>query len=98
MGDPLGIGPEIVVRALADLEPLGEARFVIYGSNERLTFTADRLNLKINWSRITHDSTRLDRPIKDTVLVRDYEQPQSIRSSLPGPSPAGGLLSRKFVE
>ena len=37
MGDPLGIGPEIVVRALADLEHLGDAKFVIYGSNERLS-------------------------------------------------------------
>ncbi len=98
MGDPLGIGPEIVVRALADLETLGDARFVVYGSNERLTFTADRLNLKINWSRIAHDSPRLDRPIQDTVLVRDYEQAPSIRSSPPGPSPAGGALSRKLVE
>ena len=98
MGDPLGIGPEIVVRALADLETLGDARFVVYGSNERLTFTADQLNLKINWSRIAHDSPRLDRPIQDTVLVRDYEQAPSIRSSPPGPSPAGGALSRKLVE
>ena len=98
MGDPLGIGPEIVVRALAELESLRNARYVIYGSNERLTFTADKLNLKTNWSRIPHDSPRLDQPIQDSILVRDYEQAPSIRSSLPGPSPSGGLLSRKLVE
>ncbi|HAW95230.1 MAG TPA: 4-hydroxythreonine-4-phosphate dehydrogenase PdxA [Phycisphaerales bacterium] len=98
MGDPLGIGPEIVVRALADLDSLGEARFVIYGSNERLTLTADRLDLKINWSRIAHDSVRLEHPIKERILVRDYEQAPSIRASLPGPSPAGGALSRRLVE
>jgi len=98
MGDPLGIGPEIVVRALSELGPLKNARYVIYGSNERLTFTADKLNLKTNWSRISHDSPRLDQPIQDSILLRDYEQAPSIRSSLPGPSPAGGLLSRKLVE
>ena len=98
MGDPLGIGPEIVVRALSELGPLENARYVIYGSNERLTFTADKLDLKTSWSRIPHDSPRLEQPIQDSILVRDYEQAPSIRSSLPGPSPAGGLLSRKLVE
>jgi 4-hydroxy-L-threonine phosphate dehydrogenase PdxA len=34
MGDPLGIGPEVVVKALADAALRGAARFVVYGDNE----------------------------------------------------------------
>jgi len=33
MGDPLGIGPEVVVKALADAGLHAAARFVIYGDN-----------------------------------------------------------------
>ena len=43
MGDPLGIGPEVIVRSLKECGSFGEARFVVYGSNERLTYIADQL-------------------------------------------------------
>ena len=80
MGDPLGIGPEVIVKALADLEIRGAANFVIYGCNEILTLTADRIGERPTWSRIPHDSERLRRPIKDEIVVRDYDQPESLRA------------------
>ena len=98
MGDPLGIGPEVIVKALADLEIRGAANFVIYGCNEILTLTADRIGERPTWSRIPHDSERLKRPIKDEIVVRDYDQPESLRACEIGPTQAGGLLSRIFVE
>ena len=97
MGDPLGIGPEVLVRALAG-EDLGEARFVIYGSNEILTLNADQLGIRPTWSRIPHDSKRLDRRIDDKIVVKDFEQPESLRDCDPRPTPAGGHLSKTFVE
>ena len=36
MGDPLGIGPEVLVKALADPAVRRLARFVVYGRNETL--------------------------------------------------------------
>ena len=52
MGDPLGIGPEVLVRTLAQPLEMGLANFVVYGCNEIMTFTADRLGIRPNWSRI----------------------------------------------
>ena len=65
MGDPLGIGPEVLVRTVSEPLGLGMANFVVYGCNEVMTFTADRLGIRPNWSRIPHDSQRLERPIDD---------------------------------
>ena len=98
MGDPLGIGPEVLVRSLAEPLELGDANFVVYGSNEVLTLTADRLGVRPGWSRIPHDSDRLERPISDGIVVRDYELPESLRACATGPTLAGGQLSRAFVE
>ena len=98
MGDPLGIGPEVLVRALAHTDSIGPAHFVIYGSNEVLTLNADRLGIRPTWSRIPHDSARLDRPIDEKIVVKDFEQPESLRICDPGPTPAGGQLSKTFVE
>ena len=98
MGDPLGIGPEVVVRALQQINDLGHARFLIYGSNEVLNLAADRLGVKPNWSRIPHDSARRDQKIEDRIVVLDYEQPEVLRREEAGPSPAGGRLSYDFVE
>jgi len=98
MGDPLGIGPEVLVKALEEARGRTDARFVVYGCNESLTLTADRLGMKPKWSRIPHDSPRLELPIRDHVLVRDYPLPTSLRSCQTGPTIAGGRLSRSLVE
>ena len=42
MGDPAGIGPEVIVKALSDPEIRDRGRFVIYGMNEQLAYAADR--------------------------------------------------------
>ncbi len=98
MGDPLGIGPEIVVRALTDRATLPDARFVVYGSNEILNLVADRIGVKPNWSRLPHDSQRRNLAIEDPIVVLDYEQPETLLREEAGPSPAGGRLSYEFVE
>lgn len=98
MGDPLGIGPEVLVRALQQLDTIGPARFVVYGANETLTLVADRIGVRPVWSRIANSSDRLEMPVGATSIVRDFDQPDSLRSSQHGPTPAGGKLSRQFVE
>ena len=98
MGDPLGIGPEVIVRSLKECGSFGEARFVVYGSNERLTYIADQLGITPKWSRIPHDSKRLEFPIDHQIVVRDFELPESLRSSQPGATAIGGQLSRTSVE
>ncbi len=62
MGDPTGIGPEVILKALLDPQLRVSARFVIYGLNEILTYTADRLEVDPCWVRVQHDSHRADAP------------------------------------
>ena len=45
MGDPAGIGPEVIVKALADPLVRREAKFIIFGMNEQLTYAADRAEI-----------------------------------------------------
>src|SRR5205085_4537930 len=41
MGDPAGIGAEVIIKALSDPEIRKLARYVIFGLNELLAYTAD---------------------------------------------------------
>ena len=46
MGDPSGIGPEVVVKALHDPRVRALGRFVVYGLNEQLAYAADQLEVE----------------------------------------------------
>src|SRR5215217_4272455 len=41
MGEPAGIGPEVIVKALSDPVLRHKARYIIYGMNELLHYAAD---------------------------------------------------------
>ena len=41
MGDAAGIGPEIIVKALADPVIRKSAKFIVFGLNEQLCYAAD---------------------------------------------------------
>jgi len=46
MGDAAGIGPEIIVKALADPNIRRAAKFVIFGMNEQLCYAADAAEIE----------------------------------------------------
>ncbi len=98
MGDPVGIGPEIVVKALADRKVRGLARFVIYGLNELMAYAADQLEVDPYWFRVQHDSARAGRPINEGVVVLDFDEFDGFMQSPRRPSKPGGLASKAFVE
>ena len=52
MGDPAGVGAEIIVKALADENLRRCARFVIFGMCEQLEYTADQVELPLNLPNI----------------------------------------------
>ena len=52
MGDPAGIGPQIIAKALQNTALTEQARFVIYGANELLTLEADKCQLQTRWDRV----------------------------------------------
>ena len=58
MGDPAGIGAEVIVKALADPEIRQLGRFVVFGMNEAITYAADMAELDIFWWRDQHEHLR----------------------------------------
>ncbi|MCZ6836046.1 MAG: 4-hydroxythreonine-4-phosphate dehydrogenase PdxA [Planctomycetota bacterium] len=98
MGDPLGIGPEVIIKALADPDTRRMGRFVIYGLNELLTYIADDLERHPFWFRVQHDSSRLERSISDDVVVLDYDEHDGFLQMHRRPCKQAGVVSKQFVE
>ena len=94
MGDPAGIGPEVVVKALADAELRRRAKFVVYGLNEQLAYAADLAELEPFWWRDAF-AGRPRRYGHDVVVV-DYDQYSTLADVGRGPSRSGGRASVRF--
>jgi len=93
MGDAAGIGPEVVVKALADPMIRRAAKYIVFGMNEQLCYAADRAEIEPFWGRHQHEKISRDYPHK--VVVADYDE-YSVPPWLKGPSPAAGESSIKF--
>jgi 4-hydroxythreonine-4-phosphate dehydrogenase len=98
MGDPSGVGPEIVVKALNDRRIRGLARFVVYGLNELMAYAADQMEIEPYWFRVQHDSGRSGRRITENVVVLDFDEFDGFIQSPRRPSKSGGIASKTFVE
>jgi 4-hydroxythreonine-4-phosphate dehydrogenase len=93
MGDPAGVGPEVAVKALAELDIRRAAKFIIFGMNEQLCYAADRAEIEPFWGRHQHEKISRDYPHK--VVVADYDE-YSVPPWVRGPSVAGGEASVRF--
>jgi len=93
MGDAAGIGPEVVVKALADPAIRKAARFIIFGMNEQLCYAADKAEIEPFWGRHQHEKISRDYPCK--VVVADYDE-YSVPPWIKGPSVVAGEASIKF--
>ncbi|HZZ43735.1 MAG TPA: 4-hydroxythreonine-4-phosphate dehydrogenase PdxA [Tepidisphaeraceae bacterium] len=94
MGDPAGIGPEVIVKALSDPVLRHRARYIIYGMNELLSYAADLAEFDVFWWRDQYNG-RL-RPYPHDVVVVDYDQFSMLGSSIKTPSKMGGEASMRF--
>jgi len=93
MGDPAGIGPEVVVKALADPAIRRSAKFIVFGMDEQLRYAADKAEIEPFWGRHQHEKISRDYPHK--VMVADYDEfslPLWIRE----PTRVAGEASLKF--
>jgi len=72
MGDPGGVGPEIVVKALADPMVRRLAKFIIFGLDEPLEYAADMIEMQPFWLRHPHEKLSRDYPRQ--VAVADYDE------------------------
>ena len=97
MGDPMGIGPEVVAKALCDPAILRLGKFVVYGQNQPLVDAADRAGMSPFWFRIAKENMPTTRGVAAEPVVLDYRHEDSLPHAH-APSRAGGLLSKAFVE
>ncbi len=97
MGDPAGIGPEVIVKALSNPALRQKARFIIYGLNEVLNYAADSSELEVFWWRDAFNG-KLKHYGEDVVVVDydDFNEFNQIGSTVRGPSKIGGQASMKF--
>jgi len=93
MGDAAGIGPEVVVKALADPTIRRAAKFIIFGMNEQLCYAADAAEIEPFWGRHQHEKISRNYPYK--VVVADYDE-YSVPSWVKGPSKFSGEASIRF--
>lgn len=94
LGDPAGIGPEVIVKALGDVELRHKARFVIYGMNEQLAYAADLAELDPFWWRVGY--TGKPRRYGQEAVVIDYDHFSMLAAGVRGPSREGGRASFRF--
>ena len=94
LGEPAGIGPEVIVKALADPVLRHRARFVIFGLNELLLHAADLAEFDVFWWRDSA-SGRIKHYPQDVVVV-DYDRYSFLGAEQRGPSKAGGTASMRF--
>ena len=93
MGDPGGIGPEIVVKALSDPLLRQAAKFIIFGIDEQLEYAADLIEVDPFWGRHQHE--KLSRDYPNRVVLADYDD-FSIPAGLREPNIISGQVSAKF--
>ncbi|MCP4375406.1 MAG: 4-hydroxythreonine-4-phosphate dehydrogenase, partial [bacterium] len=95
MGDPCGVGAEIIIKALSDPEIRKLASFVIFGFSEQLSYTSDRLDADLVFFRDHHENIR---KYNHKITVLDYDE-FSMPPSMPrGASKIGGAASLAFCE
>jgi len=95
MGDPCGVGAEVVIKALSDGEFRRAARFVIFGFSEQLTYTADMLEVDFSFYRDHHEDIRR---YPHDIVVLDYDEIPLPASMPRGAGRIGGLASMAFCE
>lgn len=95
LGDPCGIGSEVIVKALDDPELRSLGRFVIYGPEELLSGAADAAGVRPYWFRVVHgEPLRID----SGVVVADFEEYPAGFWLHPHPTREGGRASLRFLD
>ncbi len=94
MGDPAGIGAEVIVKALADPVLRHKARYIIYGMNELLSYAADIAEFDVFWWRDQFNGRQRSYP--HDVVVVDYDDYSMLGSTIRSPSKMGGQASMRF--
>lgn len=96
MGDPLGIGPEVIVKALAMPEIRGLARFVVLGASGPMDAAAASAGISPFWE-VRQDAAWDKGKSAGVVLIESDAMPP-IGAGPPRATPEGGAASFRWVE
>jgi 4-hydroxythreonine-4-phosphate dehydrogenase len=97
MGDPAGIGPEIVASCLGDEALRDRGRLVVYGGGAALTLACEQIGARPDWFRASM-ADHADKPLSDTPIVLDDDRHGDIVNTPPGPHKRTGAASKHWVE
>lgn len=106
MGDPLGIGPEVLIKALADPDRRARARYVVYGMGGAMALAAERAGIDPYWWRVPSgaDVSLSEQTNGAGVLLRDYDPAQRgddwhlDTPTVGKPTKPGGIASFRFID
>jgi 4-hydroxythreonine-4-phosphate dehydrogenase len=102
MGDPAGIGAEVLVRALGEKARRSQARYLIHGSSQAMHLAADAVGVEPYWWRVDQRSALVaTADVHDVVLLdSDPElRDAGVDIRFPAtPSKLNGKLSFEWVE
>ena len=93
MGDPLGVGAEIIVKSLALHNLTSQANFIIFGLASQLRDTACALNVDFDFT-IAQNASNAD--LSKSICVVDYPQHEMPEDLKHAPSRIGGKASLDF--
>lgn len=96
MGDPGGIGAEVIVKSLADASLRKKARFRILGTQAAIDAAAHRAGIEPFWWRAQAHTHAAETANAHDVVLLDYE-PGGIEHAAVA-TRSGGELSFRFVE
>ncbi len=94
LGDPGGIGAEVIVKALADNELRRSARFVVFGLHEIMSYAADQAEVMPYWFRIPHDELGA---VESGVVVADFDEYALFSPLIKRPTAESGHASMRFL-
>jgi 4-hydroxythreonine-4-phosphate dehydrogenase len=95
MGDPAGIGPEVVAKALADVALRSRAKFLVYGMHELIAYAADQAELNPYWFRVPHEEAKR---INSGVVIADFDEFALDCHRLGRESIEAGRASMRFLD
>ncbi|MCL4221350.1 MAG: 4-hydroxythreonine-4-phosphate dehydrogenase PdxA [Phycisphaerales bacterium] len=98
IGDPGGIGPEVVVAALADRELWRRGRFLVLGSESVLHRAAESRGIEPYWWSVPFGSPALRATGVHDVVLLDTDRSWGAVEALPTPNRGAGAYSHRLVE
>ncbi len=99
MGDPCGIGPEVILKALSSQDTLAMADFVIIGCKRVLHRTAQnlRLGMQIRTLKLDSPDLNVDTESPNSIKVLDLDNIEIKNTLFFKPSPECGRASVEYI-